>query len=128
VDGILATSLSVNTSHMSSYYSSLNHAVVYLLDHLALLNEPFFDCCLLCSLTEVREINADDLPEQSHHDLSDYQSQLTYHLMHEAIGLLILCVDHSCSSCARNGWIGAACLAAKEHSSPKHHHCYISNY
>ncbi len=55
---------------MSSYYilESLNSST-HLLDALALLHKPLLDCGLLRPLTEIREVDADDLSEQSHHDL-----------------------------------------------------------
>ena len=64
MDGIFATSLSVKTSQMSSYYilKSLRETT-HLLNALALLHKPLLDCGLLCPLAEIREVDANDLSE-----------------------------------------------------------------
>jgi len=55
VEGIFATSLSVNTSQMSSYYES-DRESSYLLDRLAFLDEPLFDGGLFGALAQVGQV------------------------------------------------------------------------
>ena len=54
VEGILATSLSVKTSHMSSYYASINYDNTNLLDVLTFLHKPLLDGGLLGAFAQIR--------------------------------------------------------------------------
>lgn len=54
VEGILATSLSVKTSHMSSYYASTNYENTNLLDVLTFLHKPLLDGGLLGAFAQIR--------------------------------------------------------------------------
>jgi hypothetical protein len=54
VEGILATSLSVKTSHMSSYYASINYENTNLLDVLTFLHKPLLDGGLLGAFPQIR--------------------------------------------------------------------------
>ena len=54
VEGILATSLSVKTSHMSSYYASINYENTNLLDVLTFLHKPLLDGGLLGAFAQIR--------------------------------------------------------------------------
>lgn len=54
VEGILATSLSVKTSHMSSYYASINYDNTNLLDVLTFLHKPLLDGGLLGAFPQIR--------------------------------------------------------------------------
>ena len=100
MDGIFATSLSVKTSQMSSYYIlEFLKEITHLLDKLALLHKPLLDCGLLRPLTEIGEVDADDLSEQSHHYLFSL-GIIHYHLIHETVSLLVLPSDHRSSGSA----------------------------
>ena len=63
VEGIFATSLSVNTSHMSSYYASINNECANLLDVLSFLHEPLLDGRLLGALPQIWQVDAHYLSE-----------------------------------------------------------------
>lgn len=57
VEGILATSLSVNTSQRSSYYTHRDQGVrIYLFDSLADFNKDFLYGCFFCAFTEIRQL------------------------------------------------------------------------
>jgi hypothetical protein len=56
VEGILATNLSVNTSHRSSYYRL---QLPYLFNLLPHLHEDLFDRRFLCALAQIRQLDFD---------------------------------------------------------------------
>jgi len=63
VEGILATNLSVNTSHMSSYYANINTDNTNLLDVLSFLHKPLLDGGLLGAFAQIGQVDSHYLSE-----------------------------------------------------------------
>jgi hypothetical protein len=67
VEGILATSLSVNTSHKSSYYNDqFFECLAYLFNTIANIDEDFFDGRFLGPLAQIGQLNVDHLAKATH--------------------------------------------------------------